>query len=374
MTGPALLVGSVRKASRSDILASMPQRPVVDHLIDTLFKWGVITSCAVHEPSFRKQYEEFWASPQTYSIMWIGLLFSLLACSASMPLLTGVPNPTLLSGMALQSPQAVTEHFKEKTVQCLVLGNYTNPTQFTVETLLVYTLLENFSSPDAQIGTWMCTGLLVRAAMRLGYHRDASHYPAISILQGEIQRRIWAIVCHVDLASSSAVGLPRMVMEDSFDTRYPSNLLDGDVDENTKVLPPGRPMTDVTPIGYLLLKHDMSLVLGKIVDQSNSTESIAYEDVLRLDELLQEARHRVPDNLIVRNREDLKSGSAELRMRKFSTDLIYQKSRCILHRKFLTPSRSSSESPYPFSTKSCVDSAMAILHSHGEAHFFIQLM
>jgi len=66
--------------------------------------------------------------------------------------------------------------------------------------------------------------------------------------------------------------------------------------------------------------------------------------------------------------EDLKVGPADLTVRRFSTDLIYHKARCVLHRKYLVPQKSSSTSPYPYSTKSCVDSAMAILHSQAILH------
>ena len=253
--------------------------------------------------------------------------------------------------------------FREKTVQCLILGNYTNPVPYTVETLILYYVAEHFRSADTQFGGWMIFGIIVRAAMRLGLHRDASHYPNISVLRAEMQRRQWHAVAHLDLQSSCQVGLPRMIKQGMYDTQQPRNLLDEDFDDNTTVLPPSRPMRDLTAIGYSLVKHSITTVFGLIVDQANSTSPISYDDVLRLDARLLEVHEGVPEALRVRGVEDLKTGSPDMRVRKFSVDLTYQKARCILHRKFLAPTKSVPTYPHPYSTKCCVDASMRILQS-----------
>jgi hypothetical protein len=152
----------------------------------------------------------------------------------------------------------------------LILGNYTEPTAYTVETLLLYFFTEHFRNSDSHVGAWMATGLLVRAAMKLGYHRDARHSPNFSVLRGEMQRRIWASIVHMDIQTSCRVGLPRMVKEGMFDIEPPRNLLDEDFCMNTKVLPPSRPFDEATTNTYPLIKHAIMRMYGMIVDQTSS--------------------------------------------------------------------------------------------------------
>ena len=203
-------------------------------------------------------------------------------------------------------------------------------------------------------------GLVVRAAMRLGYHRDARHSPAISVLRGEMQRRIWATVAHMDLQRSCSVGLPRMVKEGMFDTEPPRNLLDDEFDKSTKVLPPPRPFEETTPRTYPMLKLAITRVYGIIIDETSSTGLSSYEEIMGQDGLLEVAHHQVPGFLKVRSMEYLKIGEPGIVLQKFTVDYCYQRARCVLHRKYLVPRRSSR---HLYSVKSCVDAAMQILHA-----------
>jgi hypothetical protein len=50
--------------------------------------------------------------------------------------------------------------------------------------------------------------IVVRTAMRMGYHRDPSHYPEISVFHSEQRRRAWAVIRQMDITLSSWVSLP----------------------------------------------------------------------------------------------------------------------------------------------------------------------
>lgn len=78
--------------------------------------------------------------------------------------------------------------YREKIVQCLVLGRYTKSVPYTIETLLYFTV-EHFQCEDTQVGNWTLLGMIVCLAMRMGYHRDAAHSPQISPYHGEMRRR-----------------------------------------------------------------------------------------------------------------------------------------------------------------------------------------
>ncbi|KAJ9364967.1 hypothetical protein DTO280E4_1262 [Paecilomyces variotii] len=134
--------------------------------------------------------------------------------------------------------------------------------------------------------------------MRMGYHRDPSHYPEISIFHGELRRRAWILIRHMDIVVSSWVGLPRLVDSRHADTRPPRNLLDQDLDENMTELPPSRP--EEGAVSYATMKTDILILFANVVDE---------------------------------------------------------KARCVLHRNYI----SSMREEHRYSRYSCVDAAMRIL-------------
>ncbi|CZR61340.1 related to transcription activator protein acu-15 [Phialocephala subalpina] len=364
--GPDLLVGSVRAATRAEILATLPPRGVVDKLLLRFFEGVDMGSSMLHRPTFMKEYDLFWQFPQTTPIMWIGQLFGI--CTLAVFYETISKAPSSLTGMPLQNHADAIDIYREKTIQCLVLGNYTDPGPCTLETLYLYYISAHFMSTDAMFGAWLVFALLIRTAMRLGYHRDASHYPNLSVFRGEMQRRLWASLVHMDLQTSLQVGLPRMIREGMYDTQPPRNLMDEDFGENTTVLPLPRPDHDMTAVGCANVKHRITKVLGMIVDQSNWTCPISYEMVMKLDKQLHDVYLRTPPSLRVEGTDDILHGTPIQRIRKVTLDLCFQKARCILHRRFFFPSKATGKYAYPYSMKSCIDASMRILHVHMLVH------
>ena len=170
---------------------------------------------------------------------------------------TGSINQSFQSG---KSPQDLVRIYREKVVQCLVLGKYTKSVPYTIETLLLYFMIGHFQCEDTQIGNWILLGIIVRIAMRMRYHRDASHYPRISPFQGEMRRSSWAMIVQLDLITSQ-IGLPRMMKDWQSDTAEPRSLLDDDFDEDVTEPPASRPDTDLTTLVYFVTKkkvwHDL---------------------------------------------------------------------------------------------------------------------
>jgi hypothetical protein len=310
-----------------------------------------------------RQCERFWVDPSATHIAWVGLLFSVLSLAVQFWMLSNKSLSRVMAFEAIREPQDVINNFREKTVQCLVLSNYTEPGACTVEALILYYISDHFRTSDAQFGSWMVFGLIVRAAMRLGYHRDASHFPKISVYKGEIQRRVWHTIVHLDLINSLQVGLPRMIRDSDYDTQEPRNILDEDFGEHTTQLPPPRPDNELSSMVYTNAKHRITHIFGVIVDQSNSTNPISYEEVMRLDKILHETHQTLPPPLLATTVEDLNTGLAQSRIRKFSIDLTFQKARCVLHRKWFFPKKSTAIYPYPYSMKTCIEASMRILQT-----------
>ena len=94
----------------------------------------------------------------------------------------------------------------------------------------------------------MMTGVIVRAAINMGYHREPSNTSSISVLQGELRRRVWLAVASKDDLASFLVGFPSMSLSVYSDALEPRNLHDWELSDDTTVLPPSRPLDEMTPV------------------------------------------------------------------------------------------------------------------------------
>jgi hypothetical protein len=223
---------------------------------------------------------------------------------------------------------------------------------------------------DTQVRVWVLIGLIVRLAMRSGYHRDPNHYPTISVFKGELRRRVWNMIKQADIIISFQVGLPSMMSAIQSDTGLPHNLADSDLSEDMTELPPSRPLSDTTPVSYLIYKYKICCDFGIIVEQAHSINFVEYDKIKDLDVRLQDSHAAVPDILRMRPIQESATDSADLVMKRFNAEILYLKARCVLHRKYVTEGRS--EPRYLHSRKVCVDSAMELLNHHCTIHHAMQ--
>lgn len=290
-------------------------------------------------------------------VMWLGLLFSMM-CLATRFQHFSEDEPRR-PDQPVQPAQDFVRTCRRKVAQCLVLGNYTKSVPFTIETLVLYSMIEHFNCEDTQVGTWILLGIIVRIAMRMGYHRDASHYPRFSPFQAEMRRRSWAMIVQLDLITSSQVGLPRMIKPWQSDTAEPRNLLDDDFDEDVTELPTSRPDTVLTPMVYFLMKNKLLLVSAAISDLTTSTRPSSYAEVMRMDQLLHEARRAIPSGLQSRPMSKSIAVNSDIVIKRIYLALVFHNAQCVLHRKYLLPARSNTQ--YAYSRQSCVEGALQIL-------------
>ena len=136
--------------------------------------------------------------------MWLGLLFAILSLAESFSLRDADPS----SALAQRCLEKV-NRYHDLSASAAVLADFTKPKQHTLECLITYTA--GLRSNNAFVNVWLMIGLIVRLALRMGYHRDASHYPSITPFQGEMRRRVWAAISMIDVLISFQLGLPSMV-------------------------------------------------------------------------------------------------------------------------------------------------------------------
>lgn len=202
-------------------------------------------------------------------------------------------------------------------------------------------------------------GIAIKLAMRMGYHRDAKHYDTLSALEGEMRRRTWAILSQLDTLTSFQVGIPKQAQSWQSDTEIPRNIRDEDIDENSIELPPALPDTVLTPVAYLRSKNRVMNMFGRICDLAYNRLPSTYEKVLELDRGLEEAHELIAPALRMRPINQSFVDNAALIMKRYTLDILYQKARIVLHRKFLVEARYNPRLNYSRSV--CVSAAKEIL-------------
>lgn len=252
--------------------------------------------------------------------------------------------------------------FRKRSAQCLIQANYITPGRYKGEALLFYSLTEFYRSQDTQVGVSYLLGITIRLTMRMGYHRDPRHYPMLSALDGEMRRRLWALLVQLDTLSSFQAGVPRTIQPWQYDTELPSNLLDTDFDESTVKLPPGRPQSEGTACSYTRTKSHIMSVFGHITDLAFSREHSSYDDIMDIDRRLETAHDMVPSCLEIRPMTQCIADPAEVTMRRFALELLYQTARLVLHRRYIAETNPK----FAYSRSVCLAAARDALQYHTE--------
>ena len=360
--GPTFLFGGAKPPPYSELLAQMPKRSVTDKLVSRYFNSYDPAVHILHPPSWYRKYEKHWEDPQKSGPAWLGQIYALL-CLAMHSYFRMDDEPPEFRGKSL----AMAANFRALTGQCLLLADFTKPVNDTIETMVLHLHCEYARNRDAEVGVWVLVGMIVRLAMRMGYHRDPKNYKDISPFQGELRRRVWTFVRQSDLLFSFQIGLPSMIRLGDCDTELPRNLFDDEFDEDTKVLPPSRPLSEPTPVSYMCAKATMSFAFGKVVERLHHLTSIPYDEVMSLDKDLREARAEFPPHLRLRSIEDSMMDPGALVMQRFTLSILYNKGQCVLHRKFLARARENSR--YAHSRRTCVDSSVELLNHQATLHY-----
>ncbi|KAM5360713.1 hypothetical protein ACJZ2D_013591 [Fusarium nematophilum] len=359
---PALLSGYRGSFSKEDLLAAVPPRPVVDRLVSEYFNdldMMPHLSCP-HTGTFLREYENFWKNPSDVSLIWLGLLYGMMCLSArfSSTSLPSDPEPEW------HDTKASRPLYLDQMVQCLVLGDYTRGGPYVIETLLHYFTIEHIRRPDTEIGIWLLVGVILRLALRMGYHRDPSHFESITPFQGEMRRRVWATLYIIDVMSSIQVGVPRMLQEAQCDTRAPLNLFDADFDETYSELPQPRDDNELTPMFYVLVRYRMVKVMGVLADIINGTQHNPSE-AARAEELLQTTYDSLPSILKTAPGSGSIVDSPRILLHRYILAVVFHQARILLHQRCMATVPDDKSTGTIRSLGILVDAAIKVLeHQH----------
>lgn len=353
--GPILLMGTWNPVPFSELASHLPARDVADHFVNRFFQGREPAWMMFHIPSFFKRYNEFWASPEQFPLSWLAMLLGMMGCGIISCLGdNGLPG-------SLGDPLEVVERFRYVSAHCLALDDYTSPGRYKIEALLLYMGLEYFKQPDSRHGTnFICT-IYCRLALQMGMHRDPKHFKDISPFEGEMRRRIWLIILEADRHLSYQCGTPCNIQARLCETEPPRNLHDEDFDEFTMELPPSRPESEQTRSLYSIVKARLVAIFGEIFETLHLLRR--YSQVLEMDRRLEDVHNSMPAMFAMRSFRQSMNEPINLVMQRYWLDLLYQKIRCVLHRR---------DRHLPKSRWVCVDAAVKIMRHQYDSHVEMQ--
>ncbi|KAI0401257.1 hypothetical protein F4802DRAFT_581284 [Xylaria palmicola] len=347
-----------KHCSREEILAAVPSKKFADCLVSECFEVLELSSCALNKRAFLEQYASFWENPQAVPIMWVGLLFSILAIAVNF---REFDAEQVRSGPELNY-LSLSASYREKTVQCLVLGQYTRCGPYVLETLLHHFTAEFMRRRDINNEAWIILSTTVHLAMRMGYHRDPDHFKSISPYEGELRRRLWAMLYHLDIATSGQLGVPRLINDSFVDTAEPRNLFDGDFGPDSITLPPSRPDSDPTPMLVVLSKLRTGRMYAAVAHVVTSTQSPTYAQVLQIDREIEDMFLNIPEYCRMKTGPDSIADPPLILLQRIFNQMNHHKAQLILHWRYLT--LANKDDRYSFSTKTAVSAALKILKLH----------
>lgn len=170
---------SAPPSTDTELRAELPSKSAITTLVSRYFNSLDTAVSIIHGPTFQQQLRDHWQDPAKSPIMWVGLVYSML-CLAMLSYHKVGDEPPEWKGRSLE----LAAEYRLRTVQCLVVADYTKPVEFTVETMILYLFGEWSSRWDADLGLWLIASLITRIAMRMGYHRDSEWFSSVTPFQG----------------------------------------------------------------------------------------------------------------------------------------------------------------------------------------------
>ncbi|KAF7555963.1 hypothetical protein G7046_g6435 [Stylonectria norvegica] len=342
--------------NRQDLLAHLPEQNVADRLITRYFAASSPSQHIVHRPTFTRKYARFWQDPDEASLHWIAQLFMTLSLGVHF---NHYMNPGEVEGDSPKSAVDRIRQYKYCAGWALSWGKYAQPNTETLQAFLLYVESDFLFNRAGQMNCYILSGVCIRLMLKMGLHRDPSKLANISPFESEMRRRMWNMAIQVELLVSFHMGLPSMLQGIETDTAVPRNLQDDDFDEDSPELPLGRPSSDYTSMTYPVHKTNIMRVFGQIARQAHALTPPAYSEVLRLDNLLQETWKEVPSFMKYRPLDECVGVLPTILIHRFGLGSLYNKCRCVLHRRYLSEAVPKPEHDY--SRKQCLEGALALL-------------
>lgn len=346
-----VLLGSSNPPLLSVILRQyLPEKDEVDRRLNEYFNATYMVIPVIHAPTFLDQYNEFETSSDTTDPAWVALLFAILSLSA---LITGAQGK--------DSDLIQHDHWVSAASQCLNIAGYTKPKPHLISALLLVAQSQYMRYLDPSREVALIISIVTRLAFQAGIHREPG--PSVSPFEGEMRRRVWVMIRHLDRQVACQFGVPASVQSNAADISAPHNLLDSDFNESITELPPSRPPTDLSPINTFVMKNKLMSVFDVIYAHAINILSPADDDdeLNDLESLLKSEHGSIPEAFKMKPISLSINDPPHLRMSRITLEFLFQKTMIILHRRRMAKGAQNSYSACTLAAKSIVNTFQELI-------------
>ncbi|CAI6337700.1 unnamed protein product [Periconia digitata] len=369
----SLTFGLPRALTKTQLIQALPRKEEADFILPLWFNSTNPILYIIHGPTFQTEYNKFWEDPASASVMWIALFYSIL----SLGIILGPRNPgrnayaaayDRSSGSSYDKKDptnflaSTADRFQQLASSALALADISRSHPYTLEALMIYAECEFLRRDDHDGKIWLMNGITLRVAMRMGVHREPSNFGNLTPFQCEMRRRVWHTINMMDNLISFGIGLPGLVRCIESDVQPPGNYYDSDISPSMTEFPKERPVNEITPATYTIAKCRISEVFAEVAELSHKIKPPEYDKVLSLQAKLEEVHNSMPAVMRVRTLEESINDAPRLIMSRLNIELVYLKTKLILHRIYLTAGQRDPR--YAESRRICVESAIDILNHH----------
>ncbi|KAI1463811.1 uncharacterized protein F4812DRAFT_463372 [Daldinia caldariorum] len=316
--------------------ASLPPREVADKLVDAYLRTSEAVLRILHVPSFRKEYEIFWLSPDSADLPFLIQLQLVMAIGAAV-----YDDHYTLRKSAMQWVYEA---------QCWLISPVPK-TRLTITGLQVMLLL-CLAQQTALVGqdlVWISVGQLMRTAMYMGLHRDPKKLPKMNQLRSEIRRRLWNSILEIALQTSLDSGGPPLIYPEQYDTCAPANVDDDQLkdDDMLAVANPPDKFTDMSVAIAFHASFSARLAIARLLNEIGTKNT--YDDTIQLHNQLSTAYKSLSQQLQRFSLGDRQPTGFQRRL----VDLLVRRYFMALHLPYFGPAMN--EPAYAFSRKTVVE-------------------
>ncbi|KAI0378874.1 hypothetical protein F5Y04DRAFT_142112 [Hypomontagnella monticulosa] len=317
---------------------NIPPREIADQLVEGYLRTSETVFRIVHVPSFRKDYENFWLSPDSLDISFVIQLQLIMAIGS-----------TIYDDHFTMRKSAIQWVYEAR---CWLISPIPKM-RLTLSGLQVMILL-CIAEQTASVGqdlVWISVGQLMRTAIYMGFHRDPEKLPKMSRFRAEMRRRLWNTILEIALESSMDSGGPPLISLKDYDTCAPSNCDDDQLtdDDRQAVINPPEKFTDMSIALALRVSFPARLAIARSLNDIGTQN--AYDDTLRLHSQLGTAYKSLSQYL---QRFVFADRQPTTFQRRFM-DLLVRRYFMTLHLPYFGPALT--EPAYAFSRKTVVEMA-----------------
>ncbi|KLT39360.1 hypothetical protein CC85DRAFT_265546 [Cutaneotrichosporon oleaginosum] len=340
-----------------ELIQELPPKPFADRVIDWYFQHLNLVRYPIDERLFRTSYEDLYSKQRSVdpaNLRALPLVFIVLAMAVRLA-------PDHWAGDDQTRKISSLRMYWSSRRSILIATALESESIELVLTRLLSAIYLVQIHDRRLTECWSQLGASLRTAQAIGLHRDGSKL-GLDPFQTEYRRRLWSYLYHADRLYSLILGRPPSIGDAYADTLPPSNVELSEFKLAGPNNPPGpapqaRPLSEPTTATFLILRRNLSGIIGRIVHHFQKlNEPAQYADVQRLQDELEHFTNTLPPHF--RMREPDKSLDKQyywLPVHRFMLLTEVLVTTIILHRPWLL--RRLSSNRYAASRTACFESA-----------------